>query len=279
MIFNSQNGYTDMILDGKQISKKMLEEIGKEVSQVGRVVMRGVAYEEDQESIVYFNSIKKNAEKVGIDFSTHIIKGEELMDTVQKLNNDDTVDAIIVGRPFPKGITNDMVADALDPDKDADCVTYQNMGKIYFGDETIAPATPKASIEILLGNKIDLKGKDTLIINRSVTVGRPLSQMLLNRDATVTVAHSKTRNLEDLMNRADIIFLAVGKAGYLKSSSIKSRKIVVDIGINVVDGKVRGDFEVDRENELVDYTPVPGGVGAITSVLILKNAVTLAKSR
>lgn len=268
-----------MILDGRPMAKQMIEELRKEVSEFGKITMASVAYEEDHESIVYFNSIKKNAEKVGISFTPLVIKGDDLMNTIQKLNDDESVDAIIVGRPFPKGVTNEMVSEALDPDKDADCVTYQNMGQLYFGVEKIAPATPRAAIDILLRNNITLRGKKATIINRSVTVGRPLSQMLLNRDATVTVAHSKTENMERLIDESDIIFLAVAKPGYLKSSSIRTKKIVVDVGINVIDGKVRGDLEIDVENDLVDYTPVPGGVGAVTSVEILKNSLELAKNR
>ncbi len=268
-----------MILDGRPIAKHLLEEVKKGVADIGKVKMVSVAYEEDQESIVYFNSIRRNAEKVGIEFNPLVIKGEELLGTIGKLNNDNSVDAVIIGRPFPKGVTNEMVSEAIDPDKDADCVTYQNMGQLYFGAEGIAPATPKASIDILLYNNIDLRGKNALIINRSVTVGRPLSQMLLNMDATVTVAHSKTKNMEKLIEENDIIFLAVARPGYLKASTIRSKKLVVDIGINVVDRKIRGDFEPDIENALVDYTAVPGGVGAVTSVEILKNALVLARSR
>ncbi|MGC8562509.1 MAG: bifunctional 5,10-methylenetetrahydrofolate dehydrogenase/5,10-methenyltetrahydrofolate cyclohydrolase [Thermoplasmata archaeon] len=268
-----------MILDGRPIAKRLLDEVKEGVADFGKVKMVSVAYEEDQESIVYFNSIKRNAEKVGIDFTPLVIKGDDLISTIEKLNNDNSVDAVIIGRPFPKGITNDMVSEALDPDKDADCVTYQNMGYLYFGSAGIAPATPQASIDILLYYNVDLKGKNALIINRSVTVGRPLSQLLLNRDATVTIAHSKSQNMEKLIDESDIVFLAVANPGYLKASSIKSKKVVVDIGINVVDGKVKGDYEPDVENSLVDYTSVPGGVGAVTSVEILKNALALAKSR
>jgi methylenetetrahydrofolate dehydrogenase (NADP+)/methenyltetrahydrofolate cyclohydrolase len=268
-----------MILDGRPIAKEMLEEVRKGVSELGKISLASVAYQEDQESIVYFNSIKKNAEKIGINFVPLVIKGEELMETIDKINKNPEIDAVIVGRPFPKGVTNQMVSEALDPDKDADCVTYENMGQLYFGVERIAPATPRAAIDILTHNGYDLKGKNALIINRSVTVGRPLSQMLLNRDATVTVAHSKTQKMEELVDENDVIFLAVAKPGYLKSSTIKSRKTIVDIGINVVDGKVRGDFDPDVANALVDYTPVPGGVGAVTSVEILKNVLELLKTR
>ena len=268
-----------MLLDGRPLSKEILERVRKGVAEYGKITMVSVAYDEDMESMVYFNSIKKNAEKVGIDFSSIVIKGEELLDTIRRLNEDPTYTAVIVGRPFPKGITNEMISAVLDPDKDADCVTFQNMGELYFGVEGIAPATAKAAVDILTYYNVDFKGKRALVINRSVTVGRPLSQMLLNRDATVTIAHSKTQNIDELIDESDIVFLAVGRAGYLKSSSIKSKKIVVDIGINVTEGKVKGDFEADVKNSLVDYTPVPGGVGAVTSAEILKNALELTKSR
>ncbi len=279
MSFNPQSASPFMILEGRPIAKEMLQEVREGVSEFGKITMASVAYEEDQESIVYFNNIKKNAERVGMNFTPLVIKGEELLGTIERLNTDSTLDAVIVGRPFPKGISNEIVSEALDPDKDADCVTYQNLGRLYFGLERIAPATPKASLDILKHYGVDLKGKKVLVINRSVTVGRPLSQMLLNRDATVTVAHSKTQNMEELIEENEVVFLAVARAGYLKASTIKSKKTVVDIGINVVNGKVRGDFELDGENELVDYTPVPGGVGTVTSVEILKNALELVKSR
>lgn len=279
MSFNPQSASPFMILEGRPIAKEMLQEVREDVSEFGKITMASVAYEEDQESIVYFNNIKKNAERVGMNFTPLVIKGEKLLGTIERLNTDSTLDAVIVGRPFPKGISNEMVSEALDPDKDADCVTYQNLGRLYFGLERIAPATPKASLDILKHYGVDLKGKKVLVINRSVTVGRPLSQMLLNRDATVTVAHSKTQNMEELIEENEVVFLAVARAGYLKASTIKSKKTVVDIGINVVNGKVRGDFELDGENELVDYTPVPGGVGTVTSVEILKNALELVKSR
>ena len=279
MSFNPQSASPFMILEGRPIAKEMLQEVREGVSEFGKITMASVAYEEDQESIVYFNNIKKNAERVGMNFTPLVIKGEKLLGTIERLNTDSTLDAVIVGRPFPKGISNEMVSEALDPDKDADCVTYQNLGRLYFGLERIAPATPKASLDVLKHYGVDLKGKKVLVINRSVTVGRPLSQMLLNRDATVTVAHSKTQNMEELIEENEVVFLAVARAGYLKASTIKSKKTVVDIGINVVNGKVRGDFELDGENELVDYTPVPGGVGTVTSVEILKNALELVKSR
>lgn len=277
MNFNLKRKSRNMILDGKIIAKNILEEVKKGVSELGKLTMASIAYEEDEESLVYFNSIKKNAERIGINFELHKIKGEELMETIGRLNSDCSVDSIIVGRPFPKGITNEMVALALDPDKDSDCVTPQNMGQLYLGIEDITPATAKAAIDILEYHKIELKGKSALIINRSVTVGRPLSQMLLNRDVTVTVAHSKTKNMDELIRGNDLIFLAVGKAGYLKSSMLAGVKVVVDIGINVVDGKIKGDFEYDLENEGIDYTPVPGGVGSVTSAEILRNALKLAQ--
>jgi|YelNatPaOPRAMG01_1025707.scaffolds.fasta_scaffold01151_7 methylenetetrahydrofolate dehydrogenase (NADP+)/methenyltetrahydrofolate cyclohydrolase len=268
-----------MIIDGKSISKEIIEEVKKGILEAGTFNMTAVAYEEDVESLVYFNSIKKNAEKIGINFNLLVIKGEQLIERIDELNRDKSVDAIIVGRPFPKGITNDMVALSLDPDKDADCVTPQNMGQLYLGIENVAPATARAAIDILERNNIELRGKSAVIINRSVTVGRPLSQMLLNRDVTVTVAHSKTKDIEGIIERSDIVFLAVGKAGYLKASTLKSKKIIVDIGINVVDGKVKGDFDPDQEREGIDYTPVPGGVGSVTSAEILRNGLILAKSR
>ncbi|MEM0128283.1 MAG: bifunctional 5,10-methylenetetrahydrofolate dehydrogenase/5,10-methenyltetrahydrofolate cyclohydrolase [Thermoplasmatales archaeon] len=267
-----------MILEGKNLAKEILDGLKEEISKIGKINLVGIAYEEDQESIVYFNSIKRNADKIGINFQIDAIKGEELMERITKLNEDENVSSFIIGRPFPKGITNEMVSEAIDPDKDADCISPFNLGQLNFRNERIAPATARAAIDLLEYHKIDFRGKSVLVINRSITVGRPLAQMLLNRDATVTVAHSKTKEMERLIQESEIIFLAVGKPGYLKNSSLKGKHVVVDIGINVVDGKIKGDFEADKEND-TDYTPVPGGVGAVTSVEILRNAVDLAKSQ
>jgi len=265
-----------MILEGKALAKEMMENLKKELEGMGKITLAAVAYEEDQESILYFNSIKRNAEKIGLNFDLHVIKGDELMDTIEKLNNDSEINSFIVGRPFPKGITNIMVSEAIDPDKDADCISPYNLGQLNFGVERIAPATARAAVDILSHHNIDVRGKRALIVNRSITVGRPLAQMLLNRDATVTVAHTKTSDIQKIMEESDIIFLAVGKPSYLKSSTLKGKHVVVDIGINVVDGNVKGDFEVNGETD-IDYTPVPGGVGTVTSVEILRNAVELAK--
>jgi len=275
MIILIQKTSLFMIIDGKILSKKIMDDIKERLRNGPKIMVAAIAYKEDKESIVYFNSIKRNAEKVGIGFNLLEIEGKDLIEKINELNDDSSVTGIIVGRPFPPGITNEIVSLALNPDKDIDCVTPHNLGLLNFNINSIAPATPKATVDILEQNGISLKGKNVLVINRSVTVGRPLVNLLLNRDATVTVAHSKTSDMEKIIENNDIIILAVGKAGYLKSSSIKGKKIIVDIGINVVGNKIVGDFENDAQREDIDYTPVPGGVGSVTSAEILKNALDI----
>jgi methylenetetrahydrofolate dehydrogenase (NADP+)/methenyltetrahydrofolate cyclohydrolase len=275
MIILIQKTSLFMIIDGKILSKKIMDDIKERLKNGPKIMVAAIAYKEDKESIVYFNSIKRNAEKVGIGFNLLEIEGKDLIEKINELNDDSSVTGIIVGRPFPPGITNEIVSLALNPDKDIDCVTPHNLGLLNFNINSIAPATPKATVDILEQNGISLKGKNVLVINRSVTVGRPLVNLLLNRDATVTVAHSKTSDMEKIIENNDIIILAVGKAGYLKSSSIKGKKIIVDVGINVVGNKIVGDFENDAQREDIDYTPVPGGVGSVTSAEILKNALDI----
>jgi methylenetetrahydrofolate dehydrogenase (NADP+)/methenyltetrahydrofolate cyclohydrolase len=275
MIILIQKTSLFMIIDGKILSKKIMDDIKERLRNGPKIMVAAIAYKEDKESIVYFNSIKRNAEKVGIGFNLLEIEGKDLIEKINELNDDSSVTGIIVGRPFPPGITNEIVSLALNPDKDIDCVTPHNLGLLNFNINSIAPATPKATVDILEQNGISLKGKNVLVINRSVTVGRPLVNLLLNRDATVTVAHSKTSDMEKIIENNDIIILAVGKAGYLKSSSIKGKKIIVDVGINVVGNKIVGDFENDAQREDIDYTPVPGGVGSVTSAEILKNALDI----
>ncbi len=264
-----------MIIDGKIVSKKILDDIKEKLKNGPKITIAAIAYREDRESIVYFNSIKRNAEKVGIAFNLLEIEGKELLEKIDELNDDESVTGIIAGRPFPPGISNEDVSLALNPDKDIDCITPHNLGLLNFNINSISPATPKATIDILEYNGISFKGKNVLIINRSVTVGRPLANMLLNRDATVTIAHSKTSDMAKMIEENEIIILAVGKAGYLKSSSLKGKKVVVDVGINVVGSKIVGDFENDSNREDIDYTPVPGGVGSVTSAEILKNALDI----
>ncbi|MGC8655646.1 MAG: bifunctional 5,10-methylenetetrahydrofolate dehydrogenase/5,10-methenyltetrahydrofolate cyclohydrolase [Thermoplasmata archaeon] len=275
MIILIQKTSLYMIIDGKIVSKKIMEDIKERLKNGPKIMVAAIAYKEDKESIVYFNSIKRNAEKAGIGFNLLEIEGKDLIEKINELNDDSSVTGIIVGRPFPPGITNEIVSLALNPDKDIDCVTPHNLGLLNFNINSIAPATPKATIDILEQNGISLKGKNVLVINRSVTVGRPLVNLLLNRDATVTIAHSKTSNMEKMIEDNDIIILAVGKAGYLKSSSIKGKKIIVDVGINVVGDRIVGDFENDAQREDIYYTPVPGGVGSVTSAEILKNALDI----
>lgn len=267
--------FRNMIIDGKSISKKIMDEIRERMKGNIHVKIAAIISKGDQESSVYFNSIKRNAEKVGINFDIIESDGNNFLDKIDEINENDDVTGIIVGRPFPVGITDEIVGLQLNPEKDIDCVTPHNLGLLNYKISSIAPATPKAAIDILELNGIPLKGKNVLIINRSITVGRPLANLLLNRDATVTVAHSKTSNIKELIDQNDIIVLGVGKPSFLKSSEIKGKKVIVDIGINVVDNKVVGDFLNDGGNDEIDYTPVPGGVGTVTSTEILKNAIDI----
>ncbi len=265
-----------MILQGKDVSKKILVDAEKTIKEKNlKINTVAISFKGDEESAVYFKNIKKNAEKIGINFRIIELEPSNLIDGIKSLNRDESVDSIIVARPFPQGIDSVEVSDVIDPDKDLDCISPYNLGKLNYKNYDVAPATALASIDILRYNGIKLSGQNSLVINRSITVGRPLSSMLLNEDSTVTVAHSKTRDIQKEIEMADFVFLAVGKPGYLKSSEITTKKIIVDIGINVVGDRVVGDFLVDKENDLVDYTPVPGGVGSVTSSEILMNAVRL----
>lgn len=265
-----------MLIQGKEVSKKIMSEIENKIKEKNlKINVTAISFKGDTESSVYFNNIAKNAAKVGINFKIEEVAAEELIPKIRSLNYDDEVDSIIIARPFPEGIDSVEVGDSIDPDKDLDCISPYNLGRLNYKDYDIAPATAKAAIDILKYNNIKLSGLNTLIINRSITVGRPLSLMLLHEDSTVTVAHTKTRDILKEIENSDIVFVAVGRPAYLKSSQLKSKKIIVDIGINVVENKILGDFEYDTENKLIDYTPVPGGVGSVTSSEILLNAVNL----
>ena len=281
-----------MILDGKALSKKILDEIKVEVAKLDKkphlaVILVG----NDPASRIYVNNKKKTALNIGIN-STVIelpedTKEEVLIEHIKKLNNDDTVTGILVQMPLPKHINKDNVVCAIDPKKDVDCFTPENVGKLALGMKPyFYPVTPQGILIMLDYYKIPIEGQHVVVIGRSNIVGKPMVQMLLQRNATVTVCHSHTKNLDDIIKTADIIISAVGKK-VVRCKMVKYKSVLVDVGISRdTNGKLTGDLnfsDFKDINEILDFveafSPVPGGVGPMTIASLMLNTLLIEHTR
>lgn len=272
------------ILDGKKLSAKILEGLTEEVSKLDKkphlaVILVG----EDPASHLYVGMKEKACAKIGIK-STAIkypadIDEKTILDKIVELNNDDDVSAILVQLPVPKHLDSLKIIESILPQKDADGIVPVNIGKISIGVEPYAyPCTPEGILRLLDEYYIDLTGKHFVVVGRSNIVGKPLAQMALNRNATVTICHSKTKNLSEITKTADILVSAVGANKIIKSDMIKNNCIIVDAGTSKIDGKLVGDVDFENAFELASYiTPVPGGVGPMTIACLMENACKLFK--
>ena len=242
----------------------------------GEVVSIGILQVgKDGGSNFYRNSVVKLSNKLGIEAKEFLLEEdvseEEIISVVNKINNDDNVTGVLMLLPMPKGINSDKVKEALSPSKDIDGVTTYNIGQFYSGNKAFIPCTPLSVMEILR-SVTDLEGKEAVVIGRSNVVGKPLSQLLLNANCTVTTVHSRTRNIEEVCRRADILVSAIGKPKYINSNFIKDGAVVIDVGTSDVEGKITGDVDLEDVIEKVSYiTKVPGGVGSLTTTILLKN--------
>lgn len=280
-----------MILDGKALSEKILEQIKLEVPNLKtKPHLAVVLVGNDPGSKIYVNNKKKTALKLGIN-STVIELPEDtseeiVIEKVKELNNNPEITGILVQMPLPEHINKDRIIEIIDPKKDVDCFTPENVGRLSIGMEPyFYPVTPQGILIMLDYYKIPVEGKHVVVIGRSNIVGRPMSQMLLRRNATVTVCHSHTENLEDIIKTADIIISAVGKK-VVRCKMVKYKSVLVDVGISRnADGKLTGDLNFDgfnNTNEILEYveafSPVPGGVGPMTIASLMINTLRLDSS-
>jgi len=275
------------LLTGKEVAQKMDQDIQKDVLELKakgvnpglRIMIVGEA----SDSVYYANSAKKMAEKNGISCDIEQLPGtmsqDDFVSILRQRNADKNIHGIIVMRPFPKQISEDVVKHILAPEKDIDCFNPVNAGKIMAGDLTgFPPATPQAVMEMLRFYEIPMKGKEAVVIGRSMVVGKPMSMLLLGENATVTVCHSRTENLPGVCKRADIVVAAIGKAKMIGKDYIKQGATVMDVGINPEGEKFVGDVDTEVVKEVAGaMTPVPGGVGTVTTRVLLKHVVKAAK--
>ena len=275
------------LLTGKEVAQKMDQDIQKDVQGLKargvNPALKIMIVGDAADSLAYANSAKKMAEKNGIACDIEQLPGatsqDEFVNILKQRNADKSVHGIIVMRPFPKQISEDVVKYILSPEKDVDCFNPVNAGKIMAGDMTgFPPATPQAVMEILRFYQVPMSGKEAVVIGRSMVVGKPMSMLLLGENATVTVCHSRTQDLPGVCRRVDILVAAIGKARMITKDYIKNGATVLDVGINVEADKLFGDVDTEPAKEVAGaITPVPGGVGTVTTRVLLKHVVKAAK--
>lgn len=278
-----------MILDCKPIKEQIVEELKEEVSKLSyKPTLRIITAEGcSQASTVYVRNKIKLCEEVGLSVEKinleYIDRTKEevltrLKDLITYFNNDLETNSYFIQLPLPYGITEKDFSYLINPKKDCDAFSYQNLGKLYKGEDSLVSCTPQGIMNIFDYYNINLESKDVVIINRSQIVGIPLIKLMMDRNATVTVCHSRTKELKEKCKRADIIVTAVGKANFLTEDYINPNSIVIDVSMNRdSDNKLCGDFKKDLYDKVAMVTPVPGGVGQLTVVNVIKNVIECAK--
>ena len=276
-----------IILDGKATAKKVREELkikADELKSKGvfpklAVIMVG----EDVGSKIYVRNKSKACEEVGIEFEEFLldekIQNEDLLNLIEKLNNREDIHGILVQSPISKHLDVNLAFRTIKPEKDVDGFHPVNVGKLSLNQECFVSCTPFGIMRILAEYNIDIEGKHAVIIGRSNIVGKPMIQCMLNKNATVTVCHSKTKNLAEITKQADILIAAIGKAKFVTADMVKEDAVVVDVGINRnFEGKVCGDVDFENVSKKASYiTPVPGGVGPMTIAMLMNNIIKAAK--
>ena len=279
------------IIDGRKIAKEISESLKVKVEDFIKknkltpklaVIIVG----EDPASLFYVKMIARSCEKVSIDFEKHNLPGKtsekELLELIDNLNEDKKVSGIIVQVPLPEQINQERIQEAVNPSKDVDCFNPINMGKLALGKPEFLPCTPYAVYELIRRENIIVEGKHTVIVGRSNIVGRPMTLILLQKEqyanATLTVCHSRTNDLGHYTRQADILIAAVGKPEIIKRDMIKEGAVIIDVGTNEVEGKLVGDVAYEEVLDKASViTPVPGGVGPITNVMLMQNTLKAAE--
>jgi methylenetetrahydrofolate dehydrogenase (NADP+)/methenyltetrahydrofolate cyclohydrolase len=273
---------TATLMDGKGLAARVRAEVAEEVAALGRPVgLATVLVGEDPASAVYVRNKRQACSEAGIESFHHELSGEtseqELLDLVGELNADPRVTGILVQLPLPDQIDEDRVIRAIDPAKDVDGFHPMNAGLLMQGQGGLVPATPAGIMEILDAYGVELQGARAVVVGRSNIVGKPISLLLLQRHATVTICHSRTRDLAGVTREADVVVAAVGKPAAVTRDMVRPGATVIDVGINRVDGRLVGDVAEDVSEVAGLLTPVPGGVGPMTIAALLRNTVRAAR--
>ena len=268
------------ILNGKQIAEEIKNEIKAQVDQLKtKPCLAVVVVGENPASQIYVRNKKLACKKVGIKSVSHELKEDvqeqKLIQLINKLNSDKEIHGILVQLPLPAHIDENKIINAINPEKDVDGFHPLNIGKMILGLKTLLPCTSSGIIEMLKRSSVQIEGKHAVIVGRSNIVGKPVAQLLLNENATITICHSKTKKLKEITRQADILVAALGKANFIKKDMIKDKVIVIDVGINRLENnKIYGDVDFENvKNKVSLITPVPGGVGPMTIAMLLKNTL------
>lgn len=274
------------LIKGADVVSAMTEKMQAELSSIQRKpCLAIIRVGEKPDDMSYERGAKKRMEKVGIDCISRVfdagITDSDFKAEFAKINADDAVDGILILRPLPKQIDEKAVCGMIDPKKDVDCINPVNIEKVFVGErDAFAPCTAEAVMKCIDFTGIDLCGKNAVVVGRSLVVGKPLSMLLLARNATVTICHSRTQSLPSICSRADVLVSCIGRAMFLKGDCVKKGAYVFDVGINLDDeGNLCGDFDVNAIKNAAAITPVPGGVGSVTTAVLAEHVIRAAKTR
>jgi methylenetetrahydrofolate dehydrogenase (NADP+)/methenyltetrahydrofolate cyclohydrolase len=275
------------IINGKEVALKVKEEIKDFVNfrkeenlKIPKIA--SILVGNDGGSIYYMTSQEKVAKSLGVEFLKVTLpdtcSDSDVINEIHKLNEDDDVQGVILQLPLPVNFDEKKIIKEISPNKDIDCLTFESQGKLYMGEPKFLPCTPNSVINLIKSLNIDIAGKNVVVLGRSNIVGKPVAQLLLNENATVTICHSKTKNLKDVCKGADILVVAIGRPKFIDESYVNKDSIIIDVGTSSFEGKITGDVDFDKVIDKCKYlTPVPGGVGALTTTLLIKNACEALK--
>jgi methylenetetrahydrofolate dehydrogenase (NADP+)/methenyltetrahydrofolate cyclohydrolase len=276
---------TATLLDGKALGAKVREEVAVSVAELGHVGLATVLVGDDPASHIYIDLKQKAAQQAGMEardlkLPTDLSE-DELLATIAELNADDSVDGLLVQLPLPDHIDKNRVIEAISPAKDVDGIHPLNAGRLYLGRPTLVPGTPLGIMRMLDEYEIPLDGARAVVVGRSAIVGKPMAHLLLQRNATVTICHSRTQDLQRHTLDAEVLVAAVGRAHLISADMVMAGATVIDVGMNREEGsrRVLGDVDPSAMDEAAYITPVPGGVGPMTIAMVLQNTVTAAQNR
>ena len=273
---------TALLMDGKALAAKVRAEVAREVEEIGASIgLATVLVGDDPASAVYVRRKQEACREVGIEPVDHhldaSISESELLEVVEQLNGDDRITGILVQLPLPEQIDEDRIIRSVHPIKDVDGFHPLNAGQLLQGNPTFAAATPAGIMELLRAYNVELKGKHAVVVGRSNIVGKPMALLLLSEHATVTIAHSRTQDLGEVVRGADVVIVAVGRPETVTADMVKEGATVIDVGINRVNGTLVGDVSVEVRDQAGLLTPVPGGVGPMTIAALLRNTARAAR--
>lgn len=270
------------IINGKEVALKIKEEIkcfvtNRKERNLKIPKIASILVGNDAGSIYYMGSQEKVATSLGVEFLKvrlpETCSDDDVIAEIHKLNDDNDVQGIILQLPLPKKFNEKKIIKEISPSKDVDCLTFESQGKLYMGEPRFLPCTPNSVVTLIKSLNIDITGKNVVVLGRSNIVGKPVAQLLLNENATVTICHSKTKNLKEICKGADILVVAIGRAKFIDETYVNEDSIVIDVGTSSFEGKITGDVDFDKVIDKCRFlTPVPGGVGALTTTLLIENA-------